>query len=68
MSALQVRKPTTELEERLITDDIVVLGEVTELSKDVKAVLGYSGIVAFDSYKKRYLQIQKILCFYAKDI
>ena len=48
MGALQVREPATELEERLITDDIVVIGETTELSEDVKTILGYSGIVAFD--------------------
>ena len=48
MGSLQVRKPTTEREERLITEDILVLGEATEFSKEVKAILGYSGIVAFD--------------------
>ena len=36
MGTLQIREPATELEERLIADDIVVLGEATELSEDIK--------------------------------
>ena len=47
MSTLQLRKPT-ELEERLIAEDIILLGEASELSEDVKKILGYSGVVAFD--------------------
>ncbi|MHC4269662.1 MAG: hypothetical protein ACYSTS_14500 [Planctomycetota bacterium] len=48
MSTLQVREPATELEERLVTDDIVIVGEARELSEDVKRSLGYSGVVAFN--------------------
>jgi len=47
MDTLQVRKPVTELEGRLVTDDIVVLEEVIELPEDVKETLGYFGVVAF---------------------
>jgi len=48
MSTLKVREPATELEGRLVTEDIILVGEATELSEDVKKILGYSGVVAFD--------------------
>lgn len=39
MGTLQARKPATEREKRLVTDDIVVIGETTELSEDLKKIL-----------------------------
>jgi len=48
MSTLQVREPATELERKLVTEDIILVGEATELSEDIKKILGYSGVVEFD--------------------